>query len=772
MKGKKRYVKETIALILPYLLITAVLIAFFLIATTAFYDYISRNAEREAYNRIDDLSDEAYNWITTYKKACIILSANNAVLSFPDAPVQDEYETQMMVNSLRQEMRYVMSLAHIPYVSVGIYYPQMQAIISENREYWGGDSCDTYLSTLSGGTLSRKLFEEIPGGYSWSVRYNDGEGYFIYQLIKQDRTAAYIILECDLGQLVSVPKEGGIVLVGDDDTLYYSSDSGISEELSGAIMEQTRKNHRFKYSGEEYISYRCIFSMMQTEILIAVSVDQITTETASFQTMIIAVGISGAISLALIFLNMYKRIILPYRYLAEAAVPGTEGNGVRRDVLTLARANLLALKRQQKAAEEERKLLVHLGVGELLQQLRSAPKEHGTLSKRCLSLAGIPPGQRYAVFAVFHMEDQEQVFQSMQSACEQVTPLFVLENVLQDLLFFSRVGVIATIEHYYVVISAVHDEDTEETLNEIIDRLTQFYQDNYNVTIAGTQPLIGDAPEDLYTIITKTMNDVDYLYFWQKNRLSLTEDGEAENDETGDIGEERAEREDEDTEGAKKGELISYFKAMRNMVNRLDNRDYTGAQAVFRQIMDDNLSRDAQDFQITKYRIYGMIEMLIGAISEQSVVGMDTFNELNIEQRLYETDTISSFRVTAEQIFDGLMDIRQQYDGIDSRKKKLENVKAYIDSHYTDNSLTAASVAEHFDLSASYVSREFKRMAGCNMLEYIQRLRVKQAKALLLEHSVKEAALRSGFWDTQSLVRVFKKYEGVTPGEYKKSMGQ
>ena len=52
----------------------------------------------------------------------------------------------------------------------------------------------------------------------------------------------------------------------------------------------------------------------------------------------------------------------------------------------------------------------------------------------------------------------------------------------------------------------------------------------------------------------------------------------------------------------------------------------------------------------------------------------------------------------------------------------------------------------------------------------LRRLRVEKAKQLLEECSVKETALQSGFWDTQSLVRVFKKYEGVTPGEYKKGL--
>ena len=70
-------------------------------------------------------------------------------------------------------------------------------------------------------------------------------------------------------------------------------------------------------------------------------------------------------------------------------------------------------------------------------------------------------------------------------------------------------------------------------------------------------------------------------------------------------------------------------------------------------------------------------------------------------------------------------------------------------------------------MSSSYLSRAFKEYTGSNILEYIQRLRVNTAKELLRTESVKTTAQRVGFWDTQGLVRAFKKHEGMTPSEFK-----
>ena len=51
---------------------------------------------------------------------------------------------------------------------------------------------------------------------------------------------------------------------------------------------------------------------------------------------------------------------------------------------------------------------------------------------------------------------------------------------------------------------------------------------------------------------------------------------------------------------------------------------------------------------------------------------------------------------------------------------RMEEIKQYILQHSTENSLTATSIAAHFQMSNSYLSRAFKEHTGVNILEYIQ----------------------------------------------------
>lgn len=64
--------------------------------------------------------------------------------------------------------------------------------------------------------------------------------------------------------------------------------------------------------------------------------------------------------------------------------------------------------------------------------------------------------------------------------------------------------------------------------------------------------------------------------------------------------------------------------------------------------------------------------------------------------------------------------------------------------------------------------RSFKEQFGLTPLEYINKERIRMAKQLLaVEHnSVKNVSQQCGFTDVNYFVRLFRKKEGITPGEY------
>ncbi len=81
------------------------------------------------------------------------------------------------------------------------------------------------------------------------------------------------------------------------------------------------------------------------------------------------------------------------------------------------------------------------------------------------------------------------------------------------------------------------------------------------------------------------------------------------------------------------------------------------------------------------------------------------------------------------------------------------------------------AVAASAGLTKYHFLRKFKRITGLTVLEYINTVRCRHARQLLLGGaSVKEAAIRSGFENFSHFSSVFKKYTGVLPSEVKKTV--
>jgi AraC-like DNA-binding protein len=82
--------------------------------------------------------------------------------------------------------------------------------------------------------------------------------------------------------------------------------------------------------------------------------------------------------------------------------------------------------------------------------------------------------------------------------------------------------------------------------------------------------------------------------------------------------------------------------------------------------------------------------------------------------------------------------------------------------------VAAAAAACHID--PAYLSRLFRRFARCKPHEYLMRLRLKAATQSLAEPGgvVKEVAEKFNFADRYHFSRAFKRFHGVSPGEFQR----
>lgn len=103
--------------------------------------------------------------------------------------------------------------------------------------------------------------------------------------------------------------------------------------------------------------------------------------------------------------------------------------------------------------------------------------------------------------------------------------------------------------------------------------------------------------------------------------------------------------------------------------------------------------------------------------------------------------------------------------------ERISEVVRYINSHYMEE-LSLQIVADQYYVSPYYLSRCFKEVTGFTFVEYLNSVRVKEAKKLLMRSPVKvnRIAKKVGFGSVTHFGRVFKEVTGHPPLFYRKSL--
>ena len=99
----------------------------------------------------------------------------------------------------------------------------------------------------------------------------------------------------------------------------------------------------------------------------------------------------------------------------------------------------------------------------------------------------------------------------------------------------------------------------------------------------------------------------------------------------------------------------------------------------------------------------------------------------------------------------------------------IEAVCAYLEEHYSEP-VKLEDAAEHIKFSKFYVCKLFKEIKGMTLMEYLNHLRIIKSEWALLfsEASILSIAVSHGFSNINTYNRLFKKYNGCTPSEFRK----
>ncbi|QOR67195.1 response regulator [Cytobacillus suaedae] len=105
---------------------------------------------------------------------------------------------------------------------------------------------------------------------------------------------------------------------------------------------------------------------------------------------------------------------------------------------------------------------------------------------------------------------------------------------------------------------------------------------------------------------------------------------------------------------------------------------------------------------------------------------------------------------------------------VEKEETSMKKIGEYLKKNY-QYEINLQEIADSFYLSREYISRRFKQEFNETITDYLTRIRMEKAKEMLKNQQLKiyEIAYQVGYQNEKYFSKVFKKFVGCTPNEYR-----
>lgn len=213
------------------------------------------------------------------------------------------------------------------------------------------------------------------------------------------------------------------------------------------------------------------------------------------------------------------------------------------------------------------------------------------------------------------------------------------------------------------------------------------------------------------------------------------------------------------------------FDLEEKFINSLKTFNFKDSKDLLEKIFFMYFDVSREPVKIVNCHLSSLINIMINYIRyAEEFFSADFLKEMDVINKLISCKTVQEVKYHMNYIL-----IQMEIYATEEKRNHIVKIKdvveKWIDEHYKDNDLSVSMLANKLQVSVTYLSKAFKKQTGIGLLEYIHKIRIDKSKDLLKQnYSIKEISEMVGYISDISYIKVFKKYEGITPGQYKGSM--
>ena len=210
------------------------------------------------------------------------------------------------------------------------------------------------------------------------------------------------------------------------------------------------------------------------------------------------------------------------------------------------------------------------------------------------------------------------------------------------------------------------------------------------------------------------------------------------------------------------------YEKEKALITKLKTGDTEQSKALLNDLLGYVFFAEGNNFEVVKSRALELSSLLSRAAIEGGATS-DSVLKVNNQflMSLQNITDLDDLCYKLQETIDVFTDCMFNY--IPSKGNEIiKKAIRYISQNFSRN-LTLDEVADHVHLNSAYFSTLFKQSTGSSFKEYLNMVRIEESKRLLsnTDYSIIDISLATGFEDQSYFSKVFKKYTGLTPKQYR-----
>lgn len=281
---------------------------------------------------------------------------------------------------------------------------------------------------------------------------------------------------------------------------------------------------------------------------------------------------------------------------------------------------------------------------------------------------------------------------------------------------------------------------------EFIGLIRSYISNYFNISLSAVVGAFGDTAKDMPQLYNRCVEALFYRTFYGNGSVIF----------------------EEDISFSAPSDYNYPIHLEKSIIDSLMSGKIEKVKEIYLEMINDLTPCPRMTFYLALFRLAYSVVMALETIQKNSMSKVSLSGRM-LSAFSADTETLDELNALIFSVLDDAEELFHEKKG-GSHNYISDTIREKIINDYMNADLSVEYFARMFDMTPAYISKIFKKAAVKTILEFISDVRMEKAGQLLINSnlSMDDIALKVGYSSKIYFYKTFKKYNGVTPGEYRK----